>query len=212
MLAEVLPGLSRRGSRVRVPSAPPVKSITCAIVGARGRRVFYWSSNVPLIFAANPLPALDDAQLRGPVRRGRGAGRCGRLGRRETGSPRYAFADPRYPRINGVGIQNIVKRPQARAILRLLVAEGRRLPILSAYYHQEVASRGNAALRRIVAIGIERGEFSIEMSKNVSHVLLGPLIASLFWQLLFEDIEPLRIDALCELHIRMALNGLVRRH
>jgi AcrR family transcriptional regulator len=107
--------------------------------------------------------------------------------------------------------RNIVKRPQARAILRLLIAEGRRFPILSAYYHAEVASRGNAALTKIVEIGVERGEFSIEMSENVSHVLLGPLIGSLFWQMLFENIEPLDIDQLYELHISMALNGLIRQ-
>jgi AcrR family transcriptional regulator len=104
---------------------------------------------------------------------------------------------------------NILQRPHARTILRLLVAEGRRLPKLSAYYHSEVAARGNSALNKIVEIGISRGEFSIEFSENVSHVLLGPIIAALFWELLFGDIESLDIDSLCELHIRMALHGLL---
>jgi AcrR family transcriptional regulator len=107
--------------------------------------------------------------------------------------------------------RNIVLLPHARTILRLLVAEGRRLPKLSAYYHSEVAARGNAALNKIVEIGVSRGEFSIELGENVSHVLLGPLIAALFWQLLFGEIESLDIESLCELHIKMALQGLLDR-
>jgi AcrR family transcriptional regulator len=106
---------------------------------------------------------------------------------------------------------NLVRRPEAQAILRLLIAEGQRAPMLKAYYHAEVVARGSAALTKIVEIGVRRGEFSIKMSRNVPRVLLGPLIGTLFWQLLFAEIEPLDIDQLCELHISMALQGLVRR-
>ena len=105
----------------------------------------------------------------------------------------------------------LVQETEARSILRLLIAEGRRMPKLGAYYHAEIVARGNAALSRIVQIGVERGEFDIELDDTVSHVLLGPLIGALFWKMLFEDIEALDVDALCETHIRMTLRGLVRR-
>jgi AcrR family transcriptional regulator len=111
---------------------------------------------------------------------------------------------------------NLVQHPEAGAILRLLVAEGPRLASLRTYYHDEVVARGTAVMTKIVQIGVQRGEFSIEMSsveatRNVARVLLGPLILALFWQLLFARVEPLNIDGLCELHIQMALRGLVRR-
>jgi AcrR family transcriptional regulator len=107
--------------------------------------------------------------------------------------------------------KNMVLRPHARKILRLLVAEGRRLPKLRAYYHSEVAARGHAVLNKIVEIGVSRGEFSIEFSENVSQVLIGPLVAALVWNLLFGDIKSLDIESLCELHIKMALQGLLDR-
>ena len=104
-----------------------------------------------------------------------------------------------------------VERPEARAILRLLIAEGSRSPQLAAFYHSEIVTRGNAALTRIVRLGIERGEFDLTLDPNVSHVLLGPVIGAIFWRMLFEDVEHLDLEALCETHIAMTLNGLMRR-
>jgi hypothetical protein len=107
--------------------------------------------------------------------------------------------------------RNFVQSHHAQAILRLLISEGRRLPKLRAYYHSEVAARGNAALRRIAEIGVARGEFAIELNDHFSHVLLGPLVATMFWQLLFADIEPIDVEQLCETHVKMALAGLLCR-
>jgi hypothetical protein len=105
----------------------------------------------------------------------------------------------------------LVERAEARSILRLLIAEGDRTSKLSAYYHAEIVARGNAALTRIVQIGVERGEFDIALNRNISHVLLGPLIGAIFWRMLFEDVETVDTDELCETHIEMTLKGLVRR-
>ncbi len=54
-----LTGLSRRGARVRVPSAPPVNSSTCDILGRSARGTFYCFSNVPLIVSVRAASALD---------------------------------------------------------------------------------------------------------------------------------------------------------
>jgi AcrR family transcriptional regulator len=107
--------------------------------------------------------------------------------------------------------RSLVRRAEARSILRLLIAEGSRTSKLSDYYHSEIVARGNAALIRIVEMGVARGEFDIELNRSVSHVLLGPLISAVIWRIVFEDIEMLDLDELCETHIEMTLQGLVRR-
>jgi len=44
-------------------------------------------------------------------------------------------------------------------LIRLLIAEGPRHPDLTAFYYEEVVSRGMALLQRIIDRGVARGEF-----------------------------------------------------
>ena len=105
--------------------------------------------------------------------------------------------------------QYLVEGSEARVILRLLIAEGRRFPELVAFYYSEVVVRGNAALTRVVELGVSRGEFSVDVNNNVSRVLISPLISAVFWQLLFSDIEKIDVKQLFEVHINLALHGLI---
>jgi AcrR family transcriptional regulator len=106
----------------------------------------------------------------------------------------------------------LVEGQEARVILRLLISEGRRFPELVKFYHSHVVAPGNAALSRIIERGVKSGEFSIAVSDSVSRVLIGPFIGALFWQLLFSDIEKIDLKQLFEVHIRLALHGLVAGH
>jgi len=104
----------------------------------------------------------------------------------------------------------LVESPEAKVIIRLLIAEGRRFPELNAFYHSEVVARGNAVLSKVIEMGVKQGEFSVRENENVSRVLIAPLISALFWQLLFADIEQIDVKKLYETHIDLALHGLIR--
>ena len=43
-------------------------------------------------------------------------------------------------------------------IVRLIVAEGPRFPAIADFYYREVVSRGLAGLRRLIELGVARGE------------------------------------------------------
>ena len=94
------------GARVRVPSAPPIESITCALLGPLVRGIFYRLSNVPLIFTWDTPPAVDETQLRRSARRS-GLGWFREWGRLQSRSPRHTLADPGHARFDGVGIDRI---------------------------------------------------------------------------------------------------------
>jgi AcrR family transcriptional regulator len=99
-----------------------------------------------------------------------------------------------------------------RRILRLLIAEGPRFPRLVSFYHREVIQRGMAAMRGILNYGVARGEFRASLPLDYPQVIVGPAIVGAIWQLLFQELEPLDIDGLCNAHIDIILNGLLARN
>jgi AcrR family transcriptional regulator len=100
---------------------------------------------------------------------------------------------------------------ERRRILRLLIAEGPRFPRLIGFYHREVVQRGMAGLRGILSYGVARGEFRASLPLNYPQVIIGPAIVGAIWQLLFQELEPLDIDGLCNAHIDIILDGLLAR-
>jgi AcrR family transcriptional regulator len=95
-----------------------------------------------------------------------------------------------------------------RRILRLLIGEGPRFPRLLAFYHGEVISRGMSMLRGVLRYGIERGEFRQSAAIEFPQVLIGPAMAGAIWMMLFNEIDAIDLERLCEAHIDLALNGL----
>jgi AcrR family transcriptional regulator len=100
---------------------------------------------------------------------------------------------------------------ERRRILRLLIAEGPRFPRLVSFYHGEVVSRGMAGLQGILRYGVARGEFRADLPIDYPQVIVGPALVGAIWQLLFNELEPLDLEGLCNAHIDVILNGLVAR-
>lgn len=104
--------------------------------------------------------------------------------------------------------RNLVERPEAEVILRLLIAEGRRHPELTAYYHDAVVERGTRTIAEIVERGHGRGEFRLEGTEQVARILLDPVIGTLFRRMLFDESDPGALPAQVEQHVDIMLNGL----
>lgn len=97
---------------------------------------------------------------------------------------------------------------ERREVLRLLISEGARFPKLTTYYHTAVVRRGGAALRALVANAVARGEFRDGPATRRPEVLMGPALMALIWTLVFQDIDPLDLDAVLAAHIDLVLNGV----
>jgi TetR/AcrR family transcriptional regulator len=66
-------------------------------------------------------------------------------------------------------------------LLKLIVAEARNFPELAAWYHAEVAERGQRLLRAVLQRGVERQEFRAIDVEAVSLVIAAPMAFRAIW-------------------------------
>jgi len=97
---------------------------------------------------------------------------------------------------------------RARVVVRLMIAEGPRHPDLTAFYWENVVSRGLDALRKIVARGVRNGEFRATAIEEYPQLLVSPVILALIWNLLFGEMEKLNTDRFLETHVDAMLDHL----
>lgn len=101
-----------------------------------------------------------------------------------------------------------VLNTERRHIMRLVLAEGPQFPHIARFYHDTVMSRGKAVFKSIIEHGVETGEFRpVEGHGLMKVAMAGGLVAAL-WKTVFDTFEPLDIEAYCETHIDVLLNGL----
>ena len=100
---------------------------------------------------------------------------------------------------------------ERRRLLRLLIAEGPRFPRLLLFYHTEVLTRGMTAIRHVLRYGVERGEFAATAAVDYPQTIIGPAMVGAIWKMLFDDIEPIDLERLCDAHLDVILHGLLSR-
>ena len=67
-------------------------------------------------------------------------------------------------------------------IPKLMFAEARNFPALAQFYHDEVIVRGKALFGRVIARGIERGEFRSIDVKRATESLIGAMLFQVLWK------------------------------
>lgn len=108
----------------------------------------------------------------------------------------------------GTFYREVISDPKKRSLLRLIISEGPRFPQLLRFYHNEVVSRGMGALKRVLAYGAERGEFAPSAALDYPQIIFGPALTAAIWTILFEEIDPIDLDAFCAAHLDFVMRGL----
>ena len=85
-------------------------------------------------------------------------------------------------------------------LLRLLISEGKRFPSLAEFHYHEVVVHGLAAMRRLIAYGIERGEVRNQALLDYPQLIMAPAMLTVVWQGLFNRFAPLDARALLRTH------------
>lgn len=85
------------------------------------------------------------------------------------------------------GWWQMVGSTAAGGIPKLLVAEARNFPDMARWFHDAIIARAMAVVRRIVAIGVERGEFRPLDEAVATRVVFAPLFAYVVWRNAFTD-------------------------
>lgn len=97
---------------------------------------------------------------------------------------------------------------QIHELIRLLIAEGPRHPDLTAFYYEEVVSRGMGLVEAIIDRGVARGEFRPTPLRDFPQLVIAPMLMAVVWKLLMERHRPLDAEKVLETHIALLLQFL----
>jgi AcrR family transcriptional regulator len=97
-----------------------------------------------------------------------------------------------------------------KVLLRIIIAEGVNFPALTALYHREMISRGEALLSRIVARGIARGEVKPNAAASLPLIIMAPAVMAAIWKMTFEPHEPIATERFLAAHLALLDEGLLR--
>ena len=85
--------------------------------------------------------------------------------------------------------------------MRLIVAEGPRFPAIADFYYREVVSRGLAAMRALIELGVARGEIREQDLTRFPQIVVAPALIAVIWQRLFGRHAPLDAAEMLRVHL-----------
>ncbi len=106
--------------------------------------------------------------------------------------------------------QHVFGNRRERELIRLLMSEGAKHPELTAFYYAEVVVRSLALLDRVIARGLDSGEFRRSAVTDMPLVLFSSCVHASCWQLLFGDQHSFDIDKLKRAHLEVVFSSLLR--
>jgi AcrR family transcriptional regulator len=86
-------------------------------------------------------------------------------------------------------------------IIRLMIAEGARFPVLAEFYYREVVSRGIAGMQMLLQYGISRGEVVNPAIIKHPQLVVAPALVAVVWHGLFGKFSPLDAKAMLAVHV-----------
>jgi len=107
-----------------------------------------------------------------------------------------------------LGLMKKIVNSRVHELVRLLIAEGQRHPDLTAFYYEEVVSRGMSVIRTIIDLGIARGEFRETPLRDFPQLVIAPMLMAMVWKLLMERHRPLDAERILETHVELLLQFL----
>jgi len=106
---------------------------------------------------------------------------------------------------------HVVRNEKARAILRLLIAEGGKFPQLSDIFYREIIQPGVTALRKVLEKGEASGEFRKSKVKDFPQILIAPGVLAVMWTLILGARYRLDLNAYMSAHREFVLHSLKRQ-
>ena len=96
-------------------------------------------------------------------------------------------------------------------ITKLMMAESGNFPEVTQFYHDEVISRGNAMIVRMLERGIERGEFRRINVYQAMNLICAPMLMLMMWKHSFSACrtEPMSPEDYLNTFIDLYLHGLL---
>ncbi|SFS19993.1 TetR/AcrR family transcriptional regulator [Yoonia litorea] len=100
---------------------------------------------------------------------------------------------------------------RAQTLLKIMVAEGDRIPKVVERYHAMAIQRGTSLLRTILERGVARGEVDPSPIVNNPQVVIAPAIFYAIHSMVFQMHGPIDRDSFIAAHTEMMLHGVLKR-
>ena len=96
-------------------------------------------------------------------------------------------------------------------ITKLMMSEAGNFPEVAGFYHEEIISRSNGMVVRILERGVERGEFRPLDLKHANMVIVSPMLTLMLWKHSFGlcHVEPIDSRDYLRCFIDLITNGLL---
>jgi AcrR family transcriptional regulator len=103
----------------------------------------------------------------------------------------------------------------AGAIPKIIISEAGNFPELARFYREEVVDRGMGLMRRVLRLGVERGEFrALDDLDNAVRCICAPLLLAMLWRHSLgrhEEVDRFDPEAICKTQLRLLMDGLAIR-
>jgi AcrR family transcriptional regulator len=133
------------------------------------------------------------------------------LGEAEEMIDRYEGSSTELFREIVLGWWERIGNTKLSGITKLMMAEAGNFPEVTQFYHDEVISRGNAMIVRMLERGIERGEFRRINVYQAMNLICAPMLMLMMWKHSFSACraEPMSPDDYLNSFIDLFLHGLL---
>lgn len=98
-------------------------------------------------------------------------------------------------------MEDQVLTTQRLHLIRLILSEGPRFPVIAEFYYRNVVSPGLAGMRQLLGRAAARGQLRSPALAQVPQIVVSPLLLAIVWGSLFERLEPLDIRKLFDAFI-----------
>ena len=103
----------------------------------------------------------------------------------------------------------------AGAIPKIIISEAGNFPELARFYREEVVDRGMALMRRVLHLGVERGEFRApDDFDNAVRCIFALIVVAMLWRHSLgrhEEVDRYDPEAICRTQLKLVLDGLALR-
>jgi AcrR family transcriptional regulator len=100
----------------------------------------------------------------------------------------------------------------AGAIPKIIISEAGNFPELARFYREEVVDRGMALMRRVLRLGVDRGEFRApDDLDNAVRCIFAPIVVAMLWRHSLgrhEEVDRYDPEAICTTQLKLVLDGL----
>lgn len=100
------------------------------------------------------------------------------------------------------------QRRDMRNVIHIILRSDTPDARLRRYFYKRVVSPGEAAFRSVLDAGVKDGSIHPRVEEMPVHVIIGPMVAQIFWQIMFSHLQPLDIERYMSHVISITLDGV----